>query len=76
MIFSNKDDVSRSIETVKKELNKRNISVEEKILIEIVKDIMNISYSKGGDYSEKVICNFARVYIEEELYKKFFDYEA
>ena len=34
-------------------------------LDEITIEIMNISYSKGGDYSEDIIRSFAMVYIDE-----------
>lgn len=42
---------------------KKTISLEEVKL-----DIMNISYSKGGDYSDEMIRSFAMVYIDEFLY--------
>ncbi len=41
---------------------KKTISLEEVKL-----DIMNLSYSKGGDYSDEMIRSFAMVYIDEFL---------
>lgn len=71
MIFSDKNDVSRCIEIVRKKLAERNVSVNEEVLKKITEDIMNISYSKGGDYSDGIIRSFAEVYIKERFYKKF-----
>jgi hypothetical protein len=34
---------------------------------------MNISYSKGGDYSDKIIQSFAETYVEKGFYKKFIE---
>ena len=34
---------------------------------------MNISYSKGGDYSNDVIQSFAEAYIADRLYKNLFN---
>ena len=71
MIFSNVNDINRCKEIVKKEFIRRNIGVNDDILNKITEDIMNISYSKGGGYSDKVIHCFAETYIEEEFYKKY-----
>ena len=40
-------------------------------MAKITKDIMNISYSKGGDYSDMIIQRYAETYIEEGFYKKY-----
>jgi hypothetical protein len=71
MIFADQKDILRCTEIIRDELNKKNINVDEKILNKITVDIMNISYSKGGDYSNDIIRSFAETYIEEEFYKKF-----
>ena len=52
-------------------LKEKNIIVDIGILNKITMDIMSISYAKGGSYSEKTIKCFAKIYIEEGLYKKF-----
>lgn len=71
MIFSDKNDISRCTEIVKNELTKNNIDVDEVAINKITLDIMNISYSKGGDYSNDIIQSFAETYVEEGFYKKF-----
>lgn len=71
MIYAKLEDIDRCIIIVKHELNKRNIIVSENVLKEMTIDIMNISYSKGGDYSNEIVQSFARTYVEEEFYKKY-----
>ncbi len=71
MVFSNPDDINRCTEIVSKELLKNNVNVNEEVLNEITLDVMNISYSKGGDYSVKIIQSFAETYVEKRLYIKF-----
>jgi len=73
MIFSNTNDINRCTEIVKNELIRCNVNVSEEILNKITGDIMDISYSKGGDYSDKIIQSFAETYVEKQLYKKFLD---
>ena len=69
MIYATDEDVNRCLSIVKEELDKQGLKLESSKILEVTKDIMNISYSKGGDYSEKTISSFAETYIEEELYK-------
>lgn len=71
MIFAEQKDIFRCTEIVRDELTKKNIKVDEEVLNKITVDIMNISYSKGGDYSNVIIRSFAETYIEEGFYKKF-----
>ncbi|MBD5506835.1 MAG: hypothetical protein HDR05_01940 [Lachnospiraceae bacterium] len=71
MIFSTGKDYRRCTEIVRKELAKRNVKVKGVTLRKITKDVMNISYAKGGDYSNEIIFEFARAYVEHGLYKKF-----
>ncbi|GFI18156.1 hypothetical protein IMSAGC009_03328 [Lachnospiraceae bacterium] len=71
MIYAKLEDIDRCIIIVKHELNKRNIIVSENVLKEMTIDIMNISYSKGGDYSNEIVQSFARTYVEEGFYKKY-----
>lgn len=71
MIFAEQNDIFRCTEIVRDELTKKNIKVDEDVLNKITVDIMNISYSKGGDYSNEIIRSFAETYIEEGFYKKF-----
>ncbi|MEG0899240.1 MAG: hypothetical protein RSF40_05960 [Oscillospiraceae bacterium] len=56
---------------VEEELVKNNVNVNDETLNKITLDIMNISYSKGGDYSDNIIQSFAETYVEEGFYKKF-----
>ncbi len=71
MFFADTKDIFRCTEIVREELKRKNINVDEEVLNKITVDIMNISYSKGGDYSNEIIRSFAETYIEEEFYKKF-----
>jgi len=71
VIFSDENDILRCTEIVKDELTKKNINVDEVVMNKITLDIMNISYSKGGDYSNDIIQSFAETYVEEGSYKKF-----
>lgn len=71
MIFVKDEDVNRCIDIVKNELNKKGIEVDSDILSKISEEIMNICYSKGGDYSNKIIQSFSETYVEEKLYLKY-----
>lgn len=73
MLYASDDDIVRCTEIVKKELMKKNVDFNDDILKKITLDIMGISYSKGGDYSDSIIHSYAKIYIEEDFYKKFFD---
>ncbi|MEG0979909.1 MAG: hypothetical protein RSE39_07755 [Oscillospiraceae bacterium] len=71
MIFSDDSDIKRCTKIVEEELVKNNVNVNDETLNKITLDIMNISYSKGGDYSDNIIQSFAETYVEEGFYKKF-----
>jgi len=71
MLFANQNDIIRCTELVRKEFNKRDLFVDDVILNKTAVDIMNISYAKGGGYSNSEIKSYAEVYIESEFYKKF-----
>lgn len=71
MAFIDSNDIRDCTEIVRKELLKINVNVNDEILNMITKDVMNISYSKGGDSFEKIIKSFAETYIKEGFYKKF-----
>lgn len=71
MQFVQEGDVERCMGIVKELLTKENVSVDYNTLKEITVDIMNISYSKGGDYSDKIISSYAETYIEHGFYKQF-----
>lgn len=73
MVFTDSKDIRNCTEIVKKELLKNKVNVNDDILNKITLDVMNISYSKGGDYSEKIIQSFAETYVEEGFYKKFIE---
>ncbi len=66
-----REDINRCIEVVRKILIKKEINVSEDVLEKMTKNIMNISYAKGGDYSSKIIQSYAETYIEEKFYEKF-----
>lgn len=71
MLYANKDDIERCVKIVKSQLSKANVNVDEKVLKKITEDIMNISYSKGGSYTDNVIERFSETYIKDGFYKKF-----
>jgi len=70
-MFYTEEDIKRCYKIVNNELRKHNIVLDEEVIKKITTDIMNISYSKGGDYSNDVIQSFAEAYIADRLYKKF-----
>lgn len=71
MLFANQNDILRCTEIVRKVLTINNLNVSDGVLNKIVIDVMEISYSKGGDYSDFIIQSFAETYIEEGFYKEF-----
>jgi len=71
MLYAQEKDIERCMKIVESELAKGNVVVDGKTLKEITIDIMNISYSKGGGYSNDIIKSFAETYVEEGFYKKF-----
>ena len=71
MIFANESDINRCKIIVEELLKKAGVAINSKLLESVTMDIMNISYSKGGDYSDEIIKSFAEVYISREKYKKF-----
>ncbi len=73
MVFADVEDIRNCTEVVRKELLKHNVTVNDEILNKITLDVMNISYSKGGDYSDKIIQSFAETYVEKGFYKKFIE---
>lgn len=66
-------DIKRCINIVRNELLKKNVYVDDNVLRDITIDIMNISESKGGGYSNAVIKSFSETYISEGFYRKFID---
>jgi hypothetical protein len=71
MYYSSEDDLIRCKGVVENLLNKRNIDYTDEQLTEITKDIMGVSYSHGGDYSNDMIIAFGKGYLDHELHKKF-----
>ena len=67
MVYADSNDIERCKIIIKEELLKKNKILSHTSLDEITIEIMNISYSKGGDYSEEIIRSFATVYIDELL---------
>ena len=68
-MFSKSDDLRICTEFVRKEMAKKSVILNDDILKEITQDIMNITYAKGGG-TRDVFQDFAKAYIERELYKK------
>ena len=67
MYYANSDDIAKCKEIVREELRKANKEMDDAFLGKVTSDIMNISYSKGGDYSEEIIRSFAMLYIDRFL---------
>jgi len=70
MLYAQKEDIERCNKIVEEELKRREIKVDEDIIKKITEDIMNISYSTGGDYSYDVLKSYTEEYFKEENYKK------
>ena len=71
MLYANENDIMRCTQVIQKILEKNNLFFNEALAEKIAIDVMRISLSKGGDYSEKVIRAFAEVYISKKFYTKF-----
>ena len=71
MTYIDSSNIKNCSDIIYELLKENNIIVDRDVLNKITIDIMNISYAKGGSYSEKIIKCFAQVYIEDGLYKKF-----
>ncbi len=67
MVYADSNVIERCKKIIKDELLKKNKNLNNISLDKITIEIMNISYSKGGDYSEDIIRSFAMVYIDEFL---------
>ena len=67
MVYADSNAIERCKKIIKDELLKKNKNLNNISLDKITIEIMNISYSKGGDYSEDIIRSFAMVYIDEFL---------
>ena len=61
--LSQTSDIERCSEVVKEELQKNNIAFDNNQLIELTKEIMRISWSKGSDYSSKMIRAYTQAYL-------------
>ena len=70
MIGNNKSQLVKNMKVVHDKLLLENIDVSKEQLEEITRDIMNISYSKGGDYSCEMVGLFADGYIQKGLFQK------
>ena len=71
MIYASKEDIESCKIIILDELKKRDLSKLNSIVDKLVEDVMNVVYSKGGDYSVKTIKSFAETYFDVEMYKKF-----
>ena len=73
MLYENTGDFDRCFNLVKNKLNAKNTVVSDKVMSEMTRDIMNISYAKGGDYSGDIIAGFEDGYIENGLFNKYIE---
>lgn len=71
MIFADTKDIFRCSKIIKNEFAKTELNLDDVVLNKITVEIMNISYSHGGDYTDGVIQSFAETYIEKGFYKKY-----
>ena len=71
-IFEN--DIERCKTQIRKLfLSRRGLELNNIQLYEITKDIIRISDSHGGDFSNDIILGFAKGYIDSQLYLKYLD---
>lgn len=70
-IYATYSDIKRCSNNIKKFMDKEVIKNTEEQLILITIDIMNISYSHGGDYSDDIISKFSEGYFDSKLYSKY-----
>lgn len=70
MVFA-ESDIKRCMGIVLKLLKDKNNDINDAVLRRIAIDILNISYSKGGSYTEEVINSFAQTYVEKDFHVKF-----
>jgi len=70
MFFANKEDVENCKIIVRKEICERSLFQLEDVIDDIVQEIMNITYSKGGDYKENTLTAFTKLYFDNEFYNK------
>jgi hypothetical protein len=74
MLYATEKDINRCQGIVEEQLKKKSIICKEnRVIRDITIDIINISYSKGGDYSNLIIETFTESYIEKKMYEKFFN---
>lgn len=71
MLYANEKDIKRCQSSVREMLKNKEINLSEEIIKKVTRDIMNISYSTGGDYSDSVITSYTKSYIEKMMYQKF-----
>jgi hypothetical protein len=71
VLYANEKDISRCMVIVRTLLKHHKVEVGEDNLRRITIEIMNISYSTGGDYSDDIIKSYAESYVEEKHYEKF-----
>lgn len=71
MIGISEEDFKIGRKVVQKKLQSHHIDVTDEVLAEITRDIMNISYAKGGGYSAEHISAFAEAYIVSGFHEKY-----
>lgn len=71
MLDANEKDIKRCQSSVREMLKNKEINLSEEIIKKVTRDIMNLSYSTGGDYSDSVITSHTKSYIEKMMYQKF-----
>ena len=71
MVSNKEDNFKRCQNVVVNIMKKKNINIEEYNIEEITKDIINISYAKGGDDSSDIIFGFTEGYLGSGLHKRY-----
>ncbi|MBI9015485.1 MAG: hypothetical protein JEZ08_24840 [Clostridiales bacterium] len=71
MMFVKESDKVRCSSIVLNEIETLDLQVLKNFIKEISEEILNISYSKGGDYTESMLSAFAAGYFGKEMYKKY-----
>lgn len=68
MLYANEKDIKRCERLVGEMLKNKEIHLTEETIKKITRDIINISYSTGGDYSDSIITLYTENYIDKKMY--------
>lgn len=70
MLYATEKEINICKKIVLHELRLRNLTHYIENVDRIVKEVLNLVYSKGGDYTYTTVQSFAETYFECKMYKK------